>query len=421
MLYSREAIAGLAILLSAVLPAPGLAQASTGPQEGPAAGPDSSAPNAPAPDSSKAPAPAPRRLARTAFSWASPQGDFKISLNGRIQASFERYDSGRLPQISGPAPQDLNSFRLRRSRLAVSGYVYSPKLLYKVQVELAGSALSLRDAFVTWKMKGNDAQLSFGQLKAPLGRQELTSIFKQQAVDRSRVSDTFAHGWDAGIMLFGTPRGGRFEYYVGTFNGEGRNKGASDDARPMGVARLVWAPLGSVGYTAGAVTAPEGIRFALGVNGAVNGGWLMDVNGTSGLQAPSATCDATGCTVSPGDDASIRTLGADVAATVGGRFSITGEVFSRRVTPEDGALARRTDHGWYADAGWMAVPGRHEVGIRYGRLDGPADVREVTPFYSYYLAGHDLKVQADYTRLSTYGGPDTIRDHRFRVQFLATF
>ncbi|HEU4883509.1 MAG TPA: porin [Longimicrobium sp.] len=338
---------------------------------------------------------------------------FKLKLSGRVQTLYQHSapDGDADAKLYGgatgtrPQAQATSLMRIRRGRLVMEGFAYDPRLEYNVQLELAGQSVSLKRAFVNWRLHGADAQLRAGKFKVPFGRQQLTSSFQQQLADRSLVSDEFAKGDDDGVMVWGLPAGGRLEYYAGVFNGEGNNRNSQQDGFNQLAARVAVSPLGAVPYAGPALEGSPRLTFSIGVNGNLNGGWLHEVNGAAGLQPPSRTCTAEGCTVDEGDDARIVHLGADAAVRWRG-VSASAELFGRTVDPRQAGLGRREARGWYAQAGAFVIPARLEGGVRVGRLDPDADrtmdrVREVTPFANAYVHGHDLKVQVDYTLLST--------------------
>jgi hypothetical protein len=132
--------------------------------------------------------------------------------------------------------------------------------------------------------------------------------------------------------------------------------------------RVAVSPLGRFAYSGPALEGPRRFTFSLGVNANLNGGWLHKVNGVPGLQAPTRTCGAAGCTVDHGDDARIASTGVDAAFKWRG-VAGSGEWFRRRVGPRQAGLARREARGWYAQAGAFALPARLEGGIRVGALD----------------------------------------------------
>jgi hypothetical protein len=351
--------------------------------------------------------------ARPASADVLPADTFKLRVSGRVQSLYQYSapDGEADAKLTGgatgtrPQAQATSLLRIRRGRLVMEGFAYDPRLEYNVQLELAGSSVSLKRAFVNWRLRGADAQLRAGKFKVPFGRQQLTSSFQQQLADRSLVSDEFAKGDDDGVMVWGLPAGGRLEYYAGVFNGEGNNRNSQQDGANQLAARVAVSPLGAVPYAGPALENSRRLTFSLGLNANLNGGWLHEVNGVAGMQPPSRTCTADGCSETAGDDARIVHRGADAALRWRG-VSASAELFGRTVDPRQDGLARREARGWYAQAGAFAIPRRLEGGVRVGRLDPDADrtmdrVREVAAFANGYVHGHDLKVQVDYTFLST--------------------
>ena len=371
----------------------------------------------------------------------APADTFKLKVSARLQTLYQysRPDAAADAKLYGAAagtralPQSTSLLRIRRGRLVMEGFAWDPGLEYNVQLELAGQSVSLKRAYVNWRAAGPDLQLRAGKFKVPFGRQQLTSSFQQQLSDRSAASDEFARGDDDGVMVWGLPAGGRVEYYAGVFNGEGNNRNSQQDAHDQLAARFVVAPLGAVPYSGPALGGPRDLRFALGVNATLNGGWMQEVNGVSGLQAPTRTCTPSGCSDDHGDDARITALGADAALRWRG-VSASAELFRRTAAPRQAGLADRTARGWYAQGGAFLVPARLEAGLRLGGLDldtsRPMDrTREVTPFVNGYVHGHDLKLQADYGFLRSEvpdaraGGTRAawLAERRLRVQLQLQF
>ncbi|HEU0014307.1 MAG TPA: porin [Longimicrobium sp.] len=371
----------------------------------------------------------------------APADTFRLRVSGRVQSLYQYSapDGEADAKLNGgatgtrPQAQATSLLRIRRGRLVMEGFAYDPRLEYNVQLELAGPSVSLKRAFVNWRLAGADAQLRAGKFKVPFGRQQLTSSFQQQLADRSPVTDEFAKGDDDGVMVWGLPAGGRLEYYAGVFNGEGNNRNAQQDALNQLAARVAVSPLGAVPYAGPALENPRRLTFSLGLNANLNGGWLHEVNGVAGMQPPSRTCTAEGCSEDAGDDARIVHRGADAAVRWRG-VSASAELFGRTVDPRQDGLDRREARGWYAQAGAFVLPGRLEGGMRLGRLDPDAGrtmdrVRELAAFANGYVHGHDLKVQVDYTFLSTetadarVGGTRATRldEGRLRVQLQFQF
>jgi hypothetical protein len=322
--------------------------------------------------------------------------------------------------------QETSLFRLRRARLGVQGHIWTPELQYHLQAELAGTSATLKRVYLNWQALGPALQLQGGKFKPPFGRQQLTGYARQQAVDRSIASDEFARGEDDGVMLWGTPAEGVLEWYAGVFNGEGNNRNAQQDAANLWAARLVWSPFGRVAYAGPALSPSATPRVAVGAAATLNGGWLFDVNDTVGIQGPQESCVGGVCVLDTGDDAQVVQLAAELAFTWRG-LSASGEYFRRDVDPVQDTLRDLRAEGWYAQAGLMVLPRRLELGGRYAVLDRDTrsragEVRELTPFASWFVHGHDLKLQADYSLLRTHLESDVVlRDHRFRTALVVLF
>lgn len=369
-----------------------------------------------------------------------PADTFKLRVSGRVQTLFE-HDSRdpqtrdkRVGAVPGTVDEvgDAAVLRVRRARLIFDGFAYTPRLEYSVQIEAGGEKVLLKRAYFNLQVRGEAVQLRAGRFKVPVGRQLLTSIFSQQAVDRSLVSDAFTSGDDDGAMVWGLPAAGRMEYYLGVFDAGAATDGPGDGV-PQVAGRVAWSPLGRVPYTGSALDGSHRLTFSLGADAAVDHGWTRDVNGVPGLQVPTVTCGVSGCAHDRGDDARVLTTGVDAIARWHG-VSASGEWFHRVADPRQEGLPDVRAAGWYAQAGAFAVPSRLEAGVRVGALDPAAGVamdrvRELTPFATWFVRGNGLKVQADYTRLRTevpdarVGGQRAawVQDGRARVQLQISF
>ncbi len=131
-------------------------------------------------------------------------------------------------------------FRVRRVRLKLEGFVYSPKLTYKLQLAFSRGDMDwdmtqestintsvniVRDAVVyyePWK----DLKFGFGQTKLPGNRQRVISSGDQQFADRSIVNATFTMDRDFGF--FGSYKHNYFGVSAALTSGEGRNSSNSN-------------------------------------------------------------------------------------------------------------------------------------------------------------------------------------------------
>jgi hypothetical protein len=349
---------------------------------------------------------------------------FQVRMVGRIQTLYQHTSPARAVAESGPVAGDTSLFRVHRARVGFTGWVGDPRLEFELQADLAGQSAFLRRAWAGWRLRGDAAQLRAGRFIMPFGRQQMTPLFSQPTADRVSLAETFGRGHDDGAMVWGLPAKGRVEYYAGVFNGDGFNRNTQQDASNLWVARAVAAPLGRLAYTGSALGAGAP-RVAVGASASRNRGALHDLNAVRGIQTPTRACTASACTTDWGDDAVIRTAGADVALRWRGTQWMA-ETFRRELRPRADTLPAVHARGWYAQGGALVVPGRVEVGARYARLvpnraRPDTRVAETNPFAIAYLRGHDVKVMADWlhTRETAPAGPATTR--RARVSMLVTF
>lgn len=175
------------------------------------------------------------------FFIASPDGNFKLQVNGQVQVrssyawqTNSAWNASRATAIPGGGGA-LNSnatkaqygTEIRRAKLSFSGNVVDPSWQYKVTMaylpagsqtatnntasspyNTAGansgngtnSTANLEDAYINKDM-GNGMSLKMGQFKSPFLREELVSSANQLGVERSVVNQMFSTGWTDGIQF----------------------------------------------------------------------------------------------------------------------------------------------------------------------------------------------------------------------------
>ena len=141
------------------------------------------------------------------FFIASPNGDFRLRINARLQYRFI-YNH----QDDGAEDDDRWGFENRRFRLAFSGHVFDPSWKYKIggAFDRDGGAFETSDVYLE-KDLGDGWSLRAGQFKGPFLREFFQSAFRQLAVDRSLVSAAFNQGRSDGVQL--SREGERFAVY----------------------------------------------------------------------------------------------------------------------------------------------------------------------------------------------------------------
>jgi hypothetical protein len=309
--------------------------------------------------------------------------DAKIDIGSRVQFRYTHDD-----------PEDgdsKGSFRVRRAKFAVSGTIYEV-WKFKTQAVWSGGSTTLEDAYIEYT-KNPMATIWFGQGKAWFGRQELTSSGSQQFVDRSITSARFAAGRDQGVSLVGKNPAKTFEYGVGVYNGNGRNKSSNDDDDYLTVGRVVWTPFGEYKLAESSLDYPDSPKLALGV----------------------AILENT-----DGDD-DVERVGAELAFKLRG-FNTVAEYYTETLDLLGGGSVD-TD-GYYVQAGYLfpnrmfEIAGRYAV-VRPDLAGGSVDETETGIAFSYYLKKHGQKLQADLRQVEEDATGTT--DDQIRVQYQIVF
>ncbi len=113
---------------------------------------------------------------------------FSTRMQNRLEASY--VESGNQSYT--------DKFYLRRARLKFDGFIDSPKLVYKIELDVVNA--EVLDAVVKWNFAGN-FNIWFGQTKLPGNRERVISSQKLQFVDRSLLNSKFNIDRDKGIQL----------------------------------------------------------------------------------------------------------------------------------------------------------------------------------------------------------------------------
>jgi len=364
------------------------------------------------------------------FTFTSPERNFQLSLGGRGQFQYQYLDKD---DVNGPA-QNTSVWKIRRFKVYMGGYAFTSDLTYRVQVDLAksGTAQMLDDAWINYRF-ADEAQLQAGQFKMPFSRGELTSDGALQFVDRANAVDAFKPSYDIGAMVQGRIAGGKFAYAAGVFNGTGQSDSRTTNSGAW-AARVAWNPFGEVKYSEADLENTPSPLLSLGANYFANtlkrtaaSPFFLDITTSAPPYAGSngwlgknyAVFDNT-------ERVDVGTYGFDGAFKWRG-LSAQAEYFGGKA---DGQVTGRTvdAQGFCAQAGYFVLPKRLEVAARYSFVDPNRDTSqdqqvEVTGGVSYYFAGHNLKLQGDYTNIHTQrgAGNQPTDDKQVRVQAQVTF
>lgn len=343
---------------------------------------------------------------------------FTMKFNARVQSllSFEA--------PAGEFNMDgmTSNWLIRRSRLKFSGYAYSPKLKYKIELGLSNrdhggenihtnnTSNLILDAFIRYNFYKN-MEVWIGQTKLPGNRERVISSQKLQFVDRSLVNSKFNIDRDMGIQF-------RNKFNIGGIatrqafaisQGEGRNRTNKKDPNPSNgfeyTGRVEILPLGEFtgkgDYFSSDLKREETPKISIGVTYDVNksaariGGNLGSyIEDESDLVIDSALCD-------------LNTILADVLFKYKG-FSLLSEYANKtmtgeRITDVDGDFINNyyTGSGLTVQAGYL-LENNLEPAFRWTSIEPELESgRDLIDMYtiglSKYIKGHSLKVQTDFS------------------------
>ena len=155
--------------------------------------------------------------------------------------------------------EGASKFLTRRARLKFEGFVYSPKLEYKIELGLSNKDISgasshtgnspnyILDAVLKWNFYKNFS-LWAGQTKLPGNRERVISSANLQLVDRSLLNNQFNIDRDLGVQLHHEFKlGDNFEVReaVAVSQGEGRNVTDDNLGGYQWTGRIEFLPLGA--------------------------------------------------------------------------------------------------------------------------------------------------------------------------------
>lgn len=321
----------------------------------------------------------------------TPDENYKLTITGYAQGlAFLQF-------VEGAANTD--TFRVRRARLKFAGNVYNKNIGYEMEYEFARS--EMLSAFLQYSCDKTGMWARIGQTHVPFDFEALTSTSSLQFVDRSLAYAFFGipDQREPGLNLGGALMDKMIEFNLGVFNGEGINAvNANNEFRYAG--RLVVNAMGHHGYDYSDVKDSEEPAVALGF-GAM-------YNDTPGIAAAAGTADKQ-----------VTSFSGDLGAKYRG-MSAHGSIYFQSSDLPTGAST--DDTGWMAQVGYFLMPKEFEVAARVAQVmpDAGGDQAEYTGGLNYFLDGHNVKVQADYSMLTVDDGVavgNDRLDHRIRLQF----
>lgn len=335
------------------------------------------------------------------ISYRSPGDGFSLTMRLRMQSlvglSFDRDFAFR--EIEG---------RIKRLQVKFSGHVYTPKLVYTIQLGFTGHAANARsnsniigDAILHYRPVPVWS-IGLGQAKVQANRAHITSSGVLEFVDRSIVNSEFNSDRDFGLFAqYDFPRDGGFAFTAKTSVtlGEGRNWGRSTNGGLVYTGRMELFPLGRFKQkgesSEGDLAYEETVKIMLAAAYSCNHK-AVRTQGQRGALLP---------------DGASRNLGnwyADLLLKYRG-FSFCADFMGRTcrhpVFDDEDRTWIYAGWGFNVQAGYVIVR-KWEVALRSSTL---FPRREVQPRAGYerrsqtsigisrYIVGHALKVQADFS------------------------
>ncbi|MBX2965479.1 MAG: porin [Cyclobacteriaceae bacterium] len=331
----------------------------------------------------------------------SPDSLFMLNIRFRMQnrAAFTTVSHNDLSI-------DQVEARVRRLRLRLDGFIYTPKLYYLIQLAFSrpdmdyddtGFPNVIRDAMLIYRFNSNFA-IGLGQTKLPGNRQRVNSSGDLQLPDRSIVNSTFNIDRDFGLQMYYNNNIHGFHYVLrgAISSGDGRNIASSDRGLAY-TGRVELLPLGRFtnggDYFEGDLAREEKPKISIGLT-------------LSSNQNAIRTGGQLGTYLYESRD--IHTQMLDMLYKHNG-WALSSE-FIRRTTVNP--VTQNTDgdvryvyagHGENYQASYL-FKNNYEITGRFSRVrpDEPIqlmerEIKQYTLGGTKYIRGHRLKLQADVT------------------------
>jgi hypothetical protein len=282
--------------------------------------------------------------------------------------------------------------QLRRTRLLLRGFAFTPKLEYTIQLGFSPADIRagiLYDAFLKFTPVKQFA-IQFGEAKLPGEREEITSDNNLQFVDRSTTAGLFKLDRDFALQLTGKlGRTFLFCPAVSISTGEGRNNATASWQHFDYTARAELLPLGD--FTNHANYAYGDLERELSPKLSIAGAY--DFNNKAG----NTKGQLGGDVVADSFKRNVHTVFSDFNFKFKG-MSVSGE-YAYRFIPDNTAYI--AGQSFWVAAGYN-FRRNYEPAFRFTRsypgANGNIDeVNEYTFAFNKYIYRQALKVQTDYT------------------------
>ncbi len=309
------------------------------------------------------------------------------------------------------------NYLIRRARLKFSGFAYSPKLKYKIELGLSNRDISganqfnsnapkfILDAVIMWNLREN-FELWVGQTKLPGNVERVVSSANLQLIDRSMLNSKFNIDRDLGVQVrHSAMLSEKFmiREKIAISQGEGRNITSGNLGGHQYTGRLELLPFGKFkskgDYFQADLKREETPKLMVGVTYDFNQDAVKNRSNQGSYMATETGFYET----------DISTIFVDAMFKFKG-FSFMGEYANRDadapVAVEADGVTETGDvvqvgNAFNLQAGYLfknnyEVAGRFTT-LDYGMITGKDKQEQYTIGVSKYIAGHKLKVQSDFS------------------------
>ena len=314
-----------------------------------------------------------------------------------------------------------SQFLVRRARLKFGGFVFSPKVKYKLELGLSNKDLGkvddrnnnapkmILDAVVKWNFYKN-LTLWAGQTKLPGNRERVVSSANLQLVDRSLLNKRFNIDRDMGIQLrhhFTIGKNFIVQESLAVSQGEGRNVVQDNLGGYQWTSRIEVLPFGKFkgAYAGGALKREETPKLAIGAtydyNNAVKnksnqGSYMLIDDGEAYFQTNVNSIFV---------DAMFKFQGFSFMAEYANRDSENPIAMNSDGTESESGDVVQVGNGFNLMSGYLfnndfEITGRYTSIALDKAITGKDLETQYTLGLSKYFKGHKLKVQSDVSYLT---------------------
>jgi phosphate-selective porin OprO/OprP len=342
------------------------------------------------------------------MTFTSPDDRFQLAISGQMQFRYTFFDNDGIGIVN------KSEWRIRRLKTNFNGYTFTKDLTFKMNLNWAnllnngdGSTV-IEETYMNYRII-DEAQIRVGQDKVQYGRNWITPSSQNEFVETAFVTDAFKPGYDIGLGANGTVQKGLLTYAAQWVGGKGQNTVSSTNNNAYNL-RLAVNPLGDMKYSEADIEMSPKPLLSVGSsyyhNTLKKNTALTFEKNNNNYAGANGWLGRNAAQFSPVANVNINTFESDMAFKWMGLFVQTEYFWGQGTgtgTSANGYDANVISNGFYAQAGYMVLPKKVELAVRYAWMDYNRNTpnnnqTEVQGAISWYIEGHNLKIQADVTK-----------------------